>query len=192
MSQQLGIGTSSVSTPYFVIIGTNSGHSLSPFLFSLSYRGPVGSIFLQFRPSILSLLVQTANFHYRSLFFLSDSSSLLFQENRLLKIRFCVWCGNNRIHQLFTGACMLMFSIFFSIRHDENYRDSSVSPMAKNFHFFSAKQWIHMIAHILFSWVAKRINAKSQKLKKVTAFFFLKQGRIHGYLSRVWVGRGSI
>ena len=61
------------------------------------------------------------------------------------------------------------------IRHDENYCDSSVSRKVKNFSFFF---WKIMNSHdslYFFMWVAKKINAKSQKFKRLQLFSSLKK-----------------
>ena len=56
------------------------------------------------------------------------------------------------------------------LRHDENYRDSSVSRRVKNFSFFFQKTMDSYDSLYFFMWVAEKINAKSQKFKKLQLF----------------------
>ena len=65
--------------------------------------------------------------------------------------------------------------VFKCVRHDENYCDSSVSRKVKNFSFFL---WKIMNSHdslYFFMWVEKKINAKSQKFKRLELFSSLKK-----------------
>ena len=64
---------------------------------------------------------------------------------------------------------------YMDIWHDENYCDSSVSRKVKNFSFFF---WKIMNSHdslYFFMWVEKKINAKSQKFKRLELFSSLKK-----------------
>ena len=85
----------------------------------------------------------------------------------------CDWAGAVMLkNQNFASSENCISSL--TVRHNESYRDTSVSPGAKNPSFFSQKCMIHLIVHVNQGKLTEKINAKSYQTKKSRLFLIKK------------------